>query len=168
MKMRCLEMRAHGRANRGEGRKAWNDMEMICKHANRISTLKCGGKQSRNMAKVHTKHGMIPKCDIRRPKWPIAIECMHNMDMEWKYSSKEAPRKAFSSLKHGQTASIDRATMACKNGAKRGVLKQVMHAMLKLKSTLLQHWWGTKNMNIYSRWHPPNQYENMLKMSCKN
>ena len=66
--------------------------------------------------------GMVPKCDIKHPKWPTAILNMHNMDMEWKYGSKAAPRQAFSSLKHGQATSIDRATMACKSrGQERGI-----------------------------------------------
>ena len=27
---------------------------------------------------------IVPKCDIRHPKWPIAMLNMHNMDMQCK------------------------------------------------------------------------------------
>ena len=65
-------------------RQWWNDMEMTCKHANGISALKYGGKQPRNEAKWHEMQGNAPKCNIRHPKWPIAMLNMHNMDMQCK------------------------------------------------------------------------------------
>ena len=68
MKMKCLEMRAHGHANRGNGicnAMAW---KMICKHANGISALKCGGKQPRNEAKTHPMHGIVPKHGLLAPE----------------------------------------------------------------------------------------------------
>ena len=47
---------------------------------------------------------------------------MHNTDMECNDRSKAVPKIAFFSHKKGQTASIDKATMACKNrGQKRGI-----------------------------------------------
>ena len=95
MKMKCLEMRAHGHANRGTGicnTMAW---KMTCKYANGISALKCGGKQPRKEAKTHPMHGIVPKHGLWHPKWPIAISNMHNMDMQWIDSSKSAPKLAF-------------------------------------------------------------------------
>ena len=61
MKMKCLEMRAHGHVNRGNGicnAMAW---KMICKHDNGISALKRGGKQPQNEAKTHPMHGISPE-----------------------------------------------------------------------------------------------------------
>ena len=51
MKMRCLEIRAHGHANRGDGIRNANDMKIAYNHVNGFSAMKCGGKQSRNEAK---------------------------------------------------------------------------------------------------------------------
>ena len=41
----------------------WHE-NMIWKHANGISALKCGGKQPRNEVKVHPMHGIVPKHDL--------------------------------------------------------------------------------------------------------
>ena len=83
-KMECLEMRAHGHANRGGAKMIWNMAKMICKHTNGISAAKYGGKQPRKEAKWHEMQGNVPKCNIRHPKWPIAMLNMHNMDMQCK------------------------------------------------------------------------------------
>ena len=92
MKMKCLEMRAHGHANRGNGICNANVEKMVCKNANGFSAMKCGGKQPRNEAKTHPMHGIVPKHEFWHPKWPIAIPNMHNMDMQWIDSSKAAPK----------------------------------------------------------------------------
>ena len=99
MKMKCLEMRAHGHANRGNGIRNANDMKMVCKHANGFSAMEYGVKQPRNESKVHPMHGIVPKHEFWHPKWPIAIPNMHNMDMQRKYRIKAAPRKAFLQFK---------------------------------------------------------------------
>ena len=91
-KLKCLEMRAHGHANRGNGRKAWNGMEMICKHANEFPALTNDAKQSRKVGKWHQMHGMVPKCDIKHPKWPTAILNMRNWNMKWKSVARQPPK----------------------------------------------------------------------------
>ncbi|KAF5933748.1 hypothetical protein HYC85_029919 [Camellia sinensis] len=82
--MKCLEMRAHGHANRGNAYAMQMTWKMIRKHANGISALKCGGKQPRNGAKVHPKHGKVPKYESWHPKWPTAMPNMQNWYMECK------------------------------------------------------------------------------------
>ena len=73
----------------------------------------------------------------------------------------------FYSSKHGQTVSTSGTKLACKNGPKHEVLKQVVDAKPKQKKALLHHWRGTKNMTTYSLWQPPKQYTSMLNMLCK-
>ena len=85
-------MRAHGHANRDDAKMQTMAWELICKHGNGISALKSGGKQHRNGAKVLPKHEKVPKEGLWHQEWHIARPNMHNMDMEYKYRSKAAPK----------------------------------------------------------------------------
>ena len=66
--------------------------------------------------------GMVPKCDIKHPEWPIAILNMHNWYMTCKTVARQPQNSIIHSKKHGEIVSIDRTTMACKNGGQeRGI-----------------------------------------------
>jgi len=56
-----------------------------------------------------------------------------------KTEEKQLQNKHFSSTIHGQTTSKDRATMACKNGPKHEVMKQLTAANSKQVRALQQH-----------------------------
>ena len=66
--------------------------------------------------------GMVPKCDNKHPEWPTAILNMHNWYMTCKTVARQPQNSIFYSTKHGEIVSIDRTTMACKNGGQeRGI-----------------------------------------------
>ena len=95
MKMKCLEMRAHGHANRGNGIRnamAWKwyaNMPMGFQQQNE-------GQNSPEMRRKYARcMEFLPKCEIRHPKWLTAIQSMHNMDMEHEDRSKKALRQSF-------------------------------------------------------------------------
>ena len=45
------------------------------------SVARWGAKQPRNPVKRNPMHEIIPKCEIRHPKWLVAIQYMHNLNM---------------------------------------------------------------------------------------
>ena len=68
MKVKCLEMRAHGHANRGNGIRNAMAWKMTCKYANGISALKYGGNQPRYEAKVRPMLGIVPSHGLLAPE----------------------------------------------------------------------------------------------------
>ena len=92
IKMKCLETRAHGHANRGNGKcnAIWQKW-----YANMLMDFQQWnvGENSPEMRRKHTRCvESLPKCKIRHPKWPIAIPGMYNWYMEWKDRSKAASK----------------------------------------------------------------------------
>ena len=84
-----------------------------------------------------------------------------------KTEARKPQNKHVYSLKHGQTWNTNEARLAYKNGAKRGVMKQLTNAGPEQRRGLLQYWRGAKNMMFYSWWPSLKQYTIMLKILCK-
>ena len=73
----------------------------------------------------------------------------------------------FYSSKHGQTANTNRAKIACKNGPKYEIMKQLTAADPKQIKVLQQSWRGAQNMIFYSLWKTSKTSTGMDKLLCK-
>ena len=81
--------------------------------------------------------------------------------------ARQPQNKHFYSLKHGQTANINREKLVCKNGPKYEIMKQLTAADSKQVRALQQHWIGSQNKPIYRTEKTPKTNIDMAKLLCK-